>query len=100
LTSTKHSARTPDSTRKSVSAVGLSKLQILDADDTESALGDLDDVSARNRHQKRRANSVTHGVDSHSTTSSSSDGISLKIGHQNNISVSFCYYCLIKHYII
>lgn len=84
MTSTKHSARTPDSTRKSVSAVGLSKLQSSDPeiDDNESAVGDLDSVSGSARRHKHRSNS-NGGADSHSTTSSSSGGLSLSLSQQN-----------------
>jgi hypothetical protein len=73
LTSTKHSARTPDSTRKSVSAVGLSKMH-----------SDLDyDPSAK--PQRQTASSMNEGTDSQSITSSSSGGISI---NQREASVS------------
>lgn len=92
LTSTKHSARTPDSTRKSVSAVGLSKLQLSDAeaDEVESAIGDVDEVDApkrdaRDRRSQRHAGGSLNGADTHSTTSSSSGGISISMSQRDSM---------------
>jgi len=92
LTSTKHSARTPDSTRKSVSAVGLSKLHTSDPeiDDSESAVGDLD---GRVKRSKRRTGSSLNSaaVDSHSTTStSSSGGISMSMSQKDQSISDLC----------
>ncbi|KAI6192413.1 hypothetical protein M3Y97_00334800 [Aphelenchoides bicaudatus] len=81
LTSTKHSARTPDSTRKSVSAVGLSKLNSdLDEDSTDAN---------KAPDSRRTTSSLNEGTgDSQSITSSSSGGISI---NQRNSSISdFC----------
>jgi len=91
LTSTKHSARTPDSTRKSVSAVGLSKLQTSDPeiDDSESAVGDLDE--SRVKRSKRRTNSSINAADSRSTTStSSSGGISMSMSQKDQSISDLC----------
>ncbi|CAD5233485.1 unnamed protein product [Bursaphelenchus xylophilus] len=83
LSSAKHSARTPDSTRKSVSAVGLSKLT---ADENDSALSD-DDIK-HCRHQ--RTESGITGLDSQSLTSASSVS-GLSMGFQRDSMISeFC----------
>ncbi|KAI6218867.1 SH3 domain-binding protein 5-like protein [Aphelenchoides fujianensis] len=97
LTSTKHSARTPDSTRKSVSAVGLSKLQLSDAeaDEVESAIGDVDEVDglkrdSSDRHSQRQAGGSFNGADTHSTTSSSSGGISISMSQRDSMISELC----------
>ncbi|KAI6240777.1 SH3 domain-binding protein 5-like protein [Aphelenchoides fujianensis] len=97
LTSTKHSARTPDSTRKSVSAVGLSKLQLSDAeaDEVESAIGDVDEVDglkrdSGDRRSQRQAGGSFNGADTHSTTSSSSGGISISMSQRDLMISELC----------
>ncbi|CAD5229776.1 unnamed protein product [Bursaphelenchus okinawaensis] len=83
LSSAKHSARTPDSTRKSVSAVGLSKMTL---DENDSALSD-EDIKHR-RHQ--RTESGITGLDSQSMTSASSIS-GLSMGFQRDSVISeFC----------